>query len=315
MVFAVGCGENEGAKGGDPFEATVQPAQNGTRMALPFGATLFEVDTKGAGRVVTFSIDGVNVLAAGGAAYGSGFWPSPQNAWPGGWPPPSEFETSVYSASAEGNVIVLGGTTTSAAYGSLRATKRFWANAAHQVVTIEYTIHNDGSQPVSVAPWEDSRVYPGGMTFFPEAGSERVRFNFQTVPFTSAENAVWLEYLANQIMADSKTGADGAEGWIAHVECHAALERTCLGPHSPIFIKTFADIPQSDFAPGEAELELFADASHTFVELEEQGSYAPIAAGGQRSFTVHWYLRSLPDDITPMAGNVDLLDFVRRQIR
>jgi hypothetical protein len=301
----------------DAFAATVAPTTNGNRLALNFGTTVFEVDPTVAGKIVTFSLDGTNVLVNSGDHTGSVFWPSPQNVWPGTWPPPPEFDSAAYSASTEGNVIVLSGSTTSATFGSLRATKRFWANADSGVVTIEYTIHNDGSAAASVAPWEDSRVYPGGLTFFPEASADLVSFvpRFNALPITSSQGAGWFQYQAAQITAQLKSGADGAEGWAAHVDCHATLERKCTGARSPVFIKQLPDVTRAEFAPGEAEIEIFAENMHVYVEFENQGSYGSIPAGGQRTWTVHWYLRPLPDTISSLTGNTQLLDFVRGQLR
>jgi hypothetical protein len=310
-------GGQPGADASDPFGATVVPTTNGTRLALNFGSTVFEVDPAGAGRIVTFALEGANVLVTGSGSWGSVLWPSPQNVWPGTWPPPPEFDSTVYAASTEGNVIVMSGTTTSATFGSLRATKRFWANADSGIVTIEYTIHNDGTAATSVAPWEDSRVYPGGLTFFPEASADLVSFapTFGPIPLTSSQGAGWFEYRAAQITAQLKSGADGAEGWAAHIDCHPTLERQCTGAHSPVFIKSLPDVVRSDFAPGEAEIEIYADSSHAFVEFENQGSYASIPPGGQRTWTVHWYLRPLADSISSLTGNGQLLDFVRGELR
>jgi hypothetical protein len=51
------------------------------------------------------------------------------------------------------------------------------------------------------------------------------------------------------------------------------------------------------------------------VEFEEQGSYASIPAGAERTWTVHWYLRHLPNTIATLTGNAELLDFVRGELR
>ena len=107
---------------------------------------------------------------------------------------------------------------------------------------------------------------------------------------------------------------DGAEGWVAHVFCGTGLELACPGASSPVLIKTFPDIDASSFVPGEAEVEIYANDVNTYIEVEDQGPYEPVPAGGSVSWTVRWYLRYLPSDITPQAGNVDLLDFVRGQI-
>jgi hypothetical protein len=298
--------------GSDPFAATVLPTSAGILFRLAFQNTVFEVDPDDAGRIVTFSLDGVNVLVPSGTYFGSVFWPSPQSAWPGGWPPPAEFDTTPYSGGIEGNAIVLHGTAASSAFHMLRVTKRFTANAEHQVVTIEYTLHNDGVSTAMVAPWEITRVRPGGLIFFPDSGASLIAFSNPAIPFTSAESARWFEYRAAAITASSKSGADATEGWAAHVDCHATLERTCGGP-SLVLIKSFADVAPATFAPGEAEVELYADGAHGYVELEDQGSYAAIPAGGERTWVMHWYLRELPS-LATLNGNPALLDFVRSQL-
>jgi len=298
--------------GSDPFAATVLPTSEGTLLRLAFQSTVFEVDRDDAGRIVTFSLGGLNVLVSNGTNFGSVFWPSPQSAWPSAWPPPPEFDTTQYSGGIEGNAIVLHGTAASSAFRMLRATKRFTANAEHQVITIEYTLHNDGVSTVMVAPWEITRVYPGGLTFFPDSGASLIAFSNPAIPFTRAESARWFEYRAAAITASSKSGADATEGWAAHVDCHSTLERTCSGP-SLVLIKSFSDVARADFAPGEAEVELYADGAHGYVELEDQGSYAAIPAGGERTWVMHWYLRELPS-LTTLNGNPALLDFVRSQL-
>ena len=76
-------------------------------------------------------------------------------------------------------------------------------------------------------------------------------------------------------------------------------------------------------AAANAELEALVDAyrasrpslevAHGYVELEDQGSYAAIPAGGERTWVMHWYLRELPS-LTSLNGNPALLDFVRSQL-
>jgi len=313
---AGGTGGDAGAGGtggvvGDPFEATVAPVPSGNLWSLTFGNTVFEVDASVAGKIVTYSIDGTDVLVDGASQTGSVFWPSPQSLFPGNWPPPVEFDTSAFTASANGNVIEMTGPTWSTR--NISATKRFWANADNQVGDHRVQHRHHGSQ-LSVAPWEITRVRTGGLTFFPEASTTRVTFSGQSpITLTSLLGSSWWAYADSAITAGSKIGADAGAGWAAHVHCGPSLQRTCTGD-SPILIKQFADVPASQFAPGEAELELYADPDHTYVEFEIQGAYATLAAGATLTWTMHWYLRHVPSGTTMEAGSQALLDYVDSQL-
>jgi hypothetical protein len=320
---AGGSGGNAGSAGtggqsGDPFEATVVPTSAGNQYSLSFGDTVFAVDASQAGRITTYSIGGQDVLDGSGDATGSVFWPSPQDLFPGRWPPPDEFDTAAYDAETEGNVIVMTSASDwSVDSAALGVTKRFWANAENEVVTIEYTIHNRGSSTISVAPWEVSRVYAGGLTFFPEPAAA-TRYSYPDtdggIPFTHALDAAWFLYQDSDFPPGNyKSGADASEGWAAHVHCGSPnLEQPCSGSDVPVFVKQFENVLSSEFAPDQAEVEVYTNGD--YVEFEVQGAYAAIPVGGELGWTVHWYLRSLPSSITPQTESADLLAFVRDEL-
>jgi hypothetical protein len=67
-------------------------------------------------------------------------------------------------------------------------------------------------------------------------------------------------------------------------------------------------------APGEKEIEIFANAGHNYIEFEQQSEYQTIPAGGTLVWTMHWMLRALPADIAPKPGNAALVNWVRSQI-
>jgi hypothetical protein len=134
---------------------------------------------------------------------------------------------------------------------------------------------------------------------------------FVEIPFTSEENGVlWWKYKASEFTQNAKGGADGLEGWAAHVMCGTGLEKTCS--KSPVLIKEWPD--QSTPAPEEREVEIYADAGHSYVEFEQQGAYEAIPAGGTLVWTMHWLLRYLPSDVAPTVGSKALLDWVRGQL-
>ncbi len=197
------------------------------------------------------------------ANFGSTFWSSPQSDW--NWPPPPEIDSEPYAASLDGAVLSLSGTT--AAGLGLAVKKKFSTDRQVGAVSVEYTLANRGSQPRWVAPWEITRVAAGGLTLFP-MGEGGPRKGAQDLLSPTIVNGVaWFAYDAAAITADQKLFADGKEGWIAHVDGDLLL------------VKSFADTSPGQAAPGEAEIEIYANASHTYVEVENQGAYVHLAPG------------------------------------
>ena len=291
----------------DAFAATAPVTQSGNLWRLTLGTVVFEVDSAVAGKIVTFSIDGTDVLVDNMGSTGSVFWTSPQSDWV--WPPPPAMDTLAYTPSTRDNVLIMTGPVWG---GGLSVTKRHWGNVEHQAVTIEYALKNGTSAAITKAPWEITRVYPGGLTFFPN-GDQAARLgdpSFLVVPFTSSQGALWFKYKTSEFYQDVKGGADGLEGWAAHIACGIGLEKTCAT--SPIFIKQWTDTNTP--APGEREVEIYANAGHNYVEFEQQGAYQSIPAGGTMVWTMHWLLRKLPGTVAPTAGSAALLTWVRGQL-
>lgn len=285
-----------GSGGADPFVGDVAPTHAGDVWRLAFGPVLFEASAAKGASVTTFSRGGHNVLADG-----SHFRPSPQKAWT--WPPPPEIAMSPYTASVSGNAILME-SQTSAQYG-LKAKKRFWANAASEVVTIEYTLTNTSSARASWAPWEVSRVNATGLTFFPEGAAiapKPASFG-QTIALQSAGGVAWLDYKAAPYISGNYIVArDGLEGWSAHAEAGI------------VFIKSFPDVPAAQIPPEEGELQLWTDSTHVVLEMENEGAYVPLGAGQSIVWTMRWYLRALPPDVPVAVGSDKLLAFVRSQL-
>jgi hypothetical protein len=304
----------------DGFAATATVTQNGNLWRIALGTVIFEVDQSSAGKVYTLSIDGTDVVAKNIAATGSAFWTSPQSEWglANGqtWPPPSEMDTSAYTPSSKDNILTMTGP---AWGGGLSISKRYWGNLEHQAVTLEYTIHNGTTAAVSKAPWEITRVYAGGLDFFPngDAWIKQGDASFSIVPVTTSQGAVWFNDNATSYTSNIKGGADGLEGWAAHIACGTGLKRTCAtGAASPILIKQWTDTPAADETvnPTEREVEIYVDQSNTYEEFEQQGLYQPIPAGGTLVWTMHWLLRYLPSTVAPTPGSEALMTWVRGQL-
>jgi hypothetical protein len=257
-----------------------------------------EVDPLAGGRVTSLRSGGFEVLSGAdvdASNYGSTFWTSPQSAW--GWPPPFEIDRGVYSVAASEGELVL----TSAVHEPLgvRVTKRFSVDAARRGFAMEYVIDNAGGAPTRCAPWEVTRVAAGGLTFFPTGPLASGALALQ-----ERAGAVWFDHGAqrSRLPADGlKSFAVGERGWLAHVR------------GGLLFIKRFAPVPCDLQAPGEAEIEVYANPH--YVELEVQGRYAPIAAGGSVSWTVLWCVREVPAGIAAAAGSADLVACVDAYVR
>jgi hypothetical protein len=319
-------GDCTAGKCADGFAPTAPVTNNnGSNMwDITLGTVIFEVDASSAGKVYTFSIDGTDVVAKNIAATGSEFWTSPQNGWytnGNTWPPPPEMTSSKYTPSSKDNILTMVGP---AWGGGLSITKRFWGNTDNKAITLEYTIKNGTSAAVSNAPWEITRVYAGGLSFFPSAdtwvqlGDPNSRFGLP--PITTSQGVTWFNDDATSYRDNNtngvKGGADGLEGWAAHIVCGTGLKKTCAtGSASPILIKQWADTPVSNDTanPSEREVELYVDADNSYEEFEQQGLFQSIPAGGTLVWTMHWLVRYLPTTVAPTPG-ATLLTWVREQL-
>lgn len=171
----------------------------------------------------------------------------------------------------------------------MTAEKVFSANAADGVVTISYTFHNVGTAPVSVAPWEITRVAAGGLTFFPNPTSAPVMSgcgSFTPPPVTTLDSYTFFAddaaTFADASTEESKFCADGgSKGYEAHLA------------GSQLLVQAWQDVPASENVPGEGEDEFYTDPSLTYEEVENQGPYTAIAAGESATWTVRWSLSNL----------------------
>jgi hypothetical protein len=274
------------------------PSADGGVYNYVAGNIAFAVDATKAGRIVTYSLAGHNIVtttASDATNYGSTFWPSPQSAW--NWPPPWELDPGPYTGSASAGVLSL--TSTTLATLGLAITKAFTVDRNTGNVVIQYGLVNKGTLAKSFAPWEITRVEAGGLTFFPMGLGSPSKGTMDLLNLTILDGVAWFAYDAKVITNDQKVFADGSEGWIAHVDGDLLL------------VKSFTDITPAQAAPGEAEIELYTNAAHTYIEIENQGAYAPIAPSAKSVWAVRWFLHKLDASISVTAGSADLLAIVR----
>jgi hypothetical protein len=300
-----GTGGNTGT--GGSTATLVQPiARTNGRYVLEFGDVLFEVDSKVGARVVTLTLAGGPNYLTGTAenpdGYGSTFRTAPQSAWSStGWPPPPEIDSQAYTMSVSGQTIV--GVSANAASIGATVTKKFSPGLTNQTIIAEYTIQSTASGK-SFAPWEVTRVFPGGLTFYPTGDLAPVSSGTFTLPTTqNAAGCTWFKYPAS-VTASQRLISDGKEGWIAHITSGGY-----------VLVKKYPDIASTAHAPGEGEISIYADASGKFVEIETQGAYGALPSGQSMVWTTTWYMRKLPSGITATPGNQALVDWVRNLIK
>jgi len=299
-----------GGAGGLAGAATgpVKPVLRDGKWALDFADVTFEVDPMVGGRITTFKLGATNLLV--GAAdtmsqyyWGSTLWISPEaTKWM--QPPPAALDREPYTAAATDSSVTL----TSAPYAMLgiSISKTFSVDTKLGAVVLEYKLNNTTAAPVQMAPWEVTRVFPRGLTFFAKGPTAPTLSTGATLPTTEMNGIVWFDYVANVITKNSKLYADGAEGWVAHVS------------DGLVFIKSFADLKADELAPNEGDVELFVNTDHPdikrYVEIEAQGAYGDIAANSSVSWKTTWFLRKLPAGVDATPGSVPLAQFVRDTI-
>ncbi len=266
-----------------------------TNYVIDSGEYALEIDPSDGGRTVALSVAGRSVLPSreeSPEAYGSSFWPSPQSDW--GWPPPPSFDKRAWRASNTGDALLLESATDPKL--GLSASQCISAEPRHGAFRFEFTLHNHGKSARRAAPWQNTRMRPGGLTFFPSNEPMQSDAQHETAP---QAGLIWFLHDARARTQGEKFFDDGQEGWLAHLDGDL------------LFVKTFPDIPKSAQAPKEAEIELYAEGAGLFVEVEQQGAYVEIPPGGSLSWVVHWAVRRLPASVGRAPFDAGLAAFAR----
>jgi len=225
-------------------------------------------------------------------AYGSSFWPSPQSDW--SWPPPASFDKRAWRADIVDNALVLESPTDPKL--ELSARQRISAEPEERAFRFEFTLQNRGASARRYAPWQNTRMRPRGLTFFPSQDPMRSDAQHEIAP---QAGLIWFQHDPSVRTQGEKFFDDGQEGWLAQLDGDL------------LFVKTFPDVPKFAQAPKEAEIELYADGAGAFVEVEQQGPYVEIPAGKSSSWVVHWAVRRVPPSVQRAAFAPALAAFAR----
>lgn len=316
-------------------------------LGSPQGNLSLEVDSQTGGRITRFALDGRNVLQGpeiDGQNYGSTLWVSPQAVWD--WPPPAAIDRAPYQVTAfvapsnssyspdysldssPDRVPTLSLTSPPSPTLGLQIHKTFRLDRTpadlSPRLTLTYSLTNTQPQPVSYAPWEVSRVSPTGLTFYGASTDPWGVAAFAAPQTQRRDGVVWWDHgrsgrsgygsereavapgLGQSPVAigqDQKLFGDASEGWLAHLEGNL------------LFLKVFRDTAATAQAPGEGEIEVYANGGQTYVEMEVQGAYQRLAPGQSRQWQVQWSLHRLPAALeNAQAGDRALTQWVRQVV-
>ena len=263
---------------------------------IEFGPCAVEVDPYDGGRIVEFSLDGRSVivpLSESPEAYASSFWPSPQSAW--SWPPPVEFDKLPWTVAVQGKALEL--TSATSEKLGISAQQRLAAIPEKNAVSIEFQITNRGSAVRKVAPWQNTRVRPKGITFYPSHDPTYSRSSLKLKP---ADGITWYTHDPSLVKDSLKSYADGIEGWMAQIDGDL------------MFVKVFPDVPRDAQAPEEGEIVIYVPNSGRFVEMEQQGAYAELAPGESLTWPVVFVVQRIPKTVELKAYNPQLVELARQ---
>jgi hypothetical protein len=293
--------------------ALTLPVVRGDLDVLEVGPLSFAVSPAVGARITSFKLDGDEVLtdATANAQYwGSTLWTSPASDWvvPGTFVPPAVVDNQPYATTVGPDGVITATSGPAVANGKhFVITKVFRADLARSAIVIDYEIKNTGTTPFNLAHWEVTRVFPGGLTFFPSGTMTKLDFLAQKVEVTQAQGYTWYDNTTHVAgMGESKAGSDSSGGFIAQVAPHAKGDL--------LFIKAFERTSLAAAPPGHYPIELYCNDPHTYVELEDHSAYDPIAPGATYTRTVTWYLRRLPIGTDRTAGSAALVAAVAKTL-
>ena len=116
----------------------------------------------------------------------------------------------------------------------------------------DFRIFNQGTVSARTAPWQITRVHPGGLTFFPTGTGS---FAPSNLAVRDAIGVTWYANDATAVTDNQKLFADGREGWLAHVDVGNAA----------LLLKTFAVVPRAAQAPGSTMLAMVPSGASTLI--------------------------------------------------
>lgn len=252
-------------------------------LTIKSGNVSITVDPQVSGRIVTFALNGKNVLTdqeVHSFNYGSTLWPAPQSEWH--WPPYEALDKDPYQIEKYNTREILLKSRPDTVSG-LQFIKHFITKKKY--ISIIYGIKNISSQIRKVAAWEVTRVDTSGRAFFPLSGEPPMdKSSLQNIKIT--DNYLWYIPDFEKLENSQKYYGYGKKGYLGWVTDNI------------LFVKSFPDIRPEQPAPGQAEIEIFAHSQYPYIELENHGPYVNLQPDEALNYEVKWYLKKLKDNLT-----------------
>jgi hypothetical protein len=266
--------------------------------AFKSGDLEVKIDVLHAGKIASVRLNAFEYLIQSTVNpdnWGNSVWPSPQSLW--GWPPSKQLDKWAYKVVSNDSVLTLESQKDSLL--NIVFKKSYQLKNNHQL-NIQYSIINQSTDTIQIAPWEITRVAPGGMTIWPE-GDTAKRGDLK--PFIQSMNKIcWFNYPTGKIPAGvPKLFADGDQGWMAQWK------------EGYLLLKIFENVSVSDQAKDEAEIELYANPDGTYIEIEQQGKYVKLAPNQSLQYAVVWKMLKTPQTKI-IVGDSTLTNFIKKQL-
>ncbi|MFQ3574986.1 MAG: hypothetical protein SNJ77_00975 [Cytophagales bacterium] len=250
-----------------------------------------KIDPLYGARIISFQYKDQEILATPATSpecYGSTFWPSPQSSW--GWPPLKSIDSKTYTFTINSKKAIFESQKDSLL--GVKVIKTFVPLVNSNEIKVIYEISNMTDSTIHLAPWEITRVVPQeGIVFFPESEEKFEGKNiFGEIKLTQKENCHFWEYNEKEIDDHKKSFLFSKEGWLAFAKKNLLL------------IKQFEDISKRQAAQNESEIELYANPSKQYIEIEQQGKYAKILPNESIRWSVVWSLHEMAEDANKMSA-------------
>jgi hypothetical protein len=260
---------------------------------------MISIDQNYGARVVSLKYRGRELLSpytVNPENFGSTFWTSPQSDWQ--WPPIASFDVKPYDLRMNGTELQFYSEPNKKT--GFQIGKYFKLSAHDSSFIITYIIKNISTEEKSVAPWEVTRRIAGGISFFPANPDSAVMKKSNLPGVTVQDGVVWFAFDPKKITKDSKLYGMSSEGWLANVK------------DSILFLKTFADIPNSKVPPSQGKVEIFASGTKDYIELENHGEYTSLFPADSLVYKVRWVVKPIPSNIDKSLGSKALVNWVRK---
>lgn len=269
-------------------------------MAQPIVLTMknvsIGVDVAGGARIVSLKVEDREILGTAAIHprfYGSSLWLSPEGKWKG----MGGLDAAPYVKAGDGVLKLRSAPDTVRGF---QFTKEIRLRPEDTAILIHYTITNTAAQSQEVAPWEVTRVPTGGLAFFPSGDWPALAKSDLTI--RDSLGYTWYPYDTSSKVRQ-KLFRHGARGWTAYVR------------DGILFVKRYPIIAVTQAAPGEENVEVYANPEKTYIELENQGAYQSLASGASLTYDVVWYARRMPLGMTAAVGNKALIAYVRNLLK